>query len=249
MSAIPQPLHRRTNADGQFGDSTLKCCPTFTYPVGTHTVQLRVTDGSGASGTASVVISSNNTPPTVNIQSPSATRQWKVGDAITFAGSASDQQDGNLASGRLSWSLLLHHCPSNCHQHAIQTFEGVSTGAFTAPDHEYPSHLELRLTATDSGGLRTTTGVLLHPQTVTLRFGTSPVKLRLLFNGASVKASFSKTVIVGSRNSIGAPSPQSVGSTQYNFVSWSDGGPQTHDIIASTSGTVYTANYTKAGKR
>jgi PKD repeat protein len=34
------------NADGQFGDSTLKCCPAFTYPVGTHKVQLRVTDKS-----------------------------------------------------------------------------------------------------------------------------------------------------------------------------------------------------------
>jgi hypothetical protein len=237
------------NADGQFGDSTLKCCPAFTYPVGTHKVQLRVTDKSGASSTAAVVISSNNSAPTVNIQSPSATLKWKVGDTITFAGSASDQQDGNLGASRLSWALLLHHCPSNCHQHAIQTFEGVSAGAFTAPDHEYPSHLELRLTATDSGGLRTTTGVLLHPQTVTLRFETSPMKLQLLFNGASVKASFSKTVIVGSRNSVGAPSPQSVGSTQYNFMSWSDGGPQTHDISAGASGTVYTALYTKVWKR
>jgi hypothetical protein len=29
----------------------------------------------------------------------------------------------------------------------------VASGSFTAPDHEYPSYLELRLAATDSGGL------------------------------------------------------------------------------------------------
>ena len=33
----------------------------------------------------------------------------------------------------------------------IQDFSGVASGSFVAPDHEYPSYLELRLTATDSG--------------------------------------------------------------------------------------------------
>jgi hypothetical protein len=35
----------------------------------------------------------------------------------------------------------------------VQTFTGVASGSFGAPDHEYPSYLELELTATDSGGL------------------------------------------------------------------------------------------------
>ena len=51
----------------------------------------------------------------------------------------------------------MQHCPSNCHPHPVQTFAGVAAGSFAAPDHEYPSYLELRLTATDSGGLTTTT--------------------------------------------------------------------------------------------
>ena len=46
----------------------------------------------------------------------------------------------------------MNHCPSNCHTHPIQTFPNVASGSFNAPDHEYPSHLELRLTATDSDG-------------------------------------------------------------------------------------------------
>ena len=56
----------------------------------------------------------------------------------------------------LQWTLVLQHCPSNCHAHPSQTFTGVASGSFAAPDHEYPSYLELRLTATDAGGLTDT---------------------------------------------------------------------------------------------
>jgi hypothetical protein len=37
---------------------------------------------------------------------------------------------------------------------------------FNAPDHEYPSYLELRLTATDAGALTDTKSVRLDPRTV-----------------------------------------------------------------------------------
>ena len=48
--------------------------------------------------------------------------------------------------------MIIHHCPSNCHTHVYQTFDGVAGGSFPAPDHEYPSYLEIQLTATDSCG-------------------------------------------------------------------------------------------------
>ena len=86
--------------------------------------------------------------------------------AIAFSGSASDPQEGSLPPSALTWSVIMHHCPSNCHTHDIQQFVGVASGSFPAPDHEYPSHLELRLTATDGGGLQSTASVLLNPQTV-----------------------------------------------------------------------------------
>jgi hypothetical protein len=50
-------------------------------------------------------------------------------------------------------------------------------------------------------------------------------------------------VIVGSRNSISAPSPQQKGGKAYTFSSWSDGGAQTHDIIAPAAATTYTARF------
>ena len=94
--------------------------------------------------------------------------------------------------------LILQHCPSNCHSHVLQTFSGVAGGSFTAPDHEYPSYLELELTATDSGGLTDTRTVRLDPQTVILTFQTDPEGLKLAVNSASSKAPFTRTVIVGS---------------------------------------------------
>ena len=116
-----------------------------------------------------------DTPPVPTITTPLSTLTWKVGDTINFSGSATDSQDGQLPASALSWVVLIHHCPSNCHLHTYQTFTGVASGSFPAPDHEYPSFLEIQLTATDSLGLTATTSVNIQPQVVNLTFQTVSV--------------------------------------------------------------------------
>jgi hypothetical protein len=49
--------------------------------------------------------------------------------------------------------------------------------------------------------------------------------------------------VVGIRRTLGAVSPQTVGSVTYEFVSWSDGGASTHTISTPTNDTTYTATY------
>jgi PKD repeat protein/glucose/arabinose dehydrogenase len=231
------------DADGAYDDST-SVQPSYTYTTqGTFNASLRVTDPSGASGTATVTITVGNSPPTATINSPLAGTTWQVGDVIAFSGSATDPQDGTLPASALTWELVLHHCPSNCHEHTIQTYTGVASGSFTAPDHEYPSYLELRLTATDSGGLTSQASRRLDPRTVVLTFQTSPGGLRVVANGTGAKNSFSLTVIVGSTNSVSVESPQRKGSQTYVFDSWSDGGAQTHNIVAPATATTYTARF------
>lgn len=231
------------DADGAFDDSTSPQ-PTYTYTVsGTYAASLRVTDSKGSTASDTVVISVGNTAPTATISTPTAGTTWKVGDVISFSGSATDAQDGTLPPSALSWELLMQHCPSNCHTHPIESWPGVASGSFTAPDHEYPSHLELRLTATDSGGMSATQTVRLDPRTVSLTFQTNPGGLSLTVGSSTSKASFTRTVIVGSSNSISAPSPQKKGSKSYQFVSWSDGGTQTHNIIAPATSQTYTARF------
>ena len=177
------------------------------------------------------------------IDTPTAGTTWKVGDVINFSGHATDAQSGTLGASALTWSLVLQHCPSStCHEHPLQTFSGTASGSFVAPDHEYPSHLELRLTATDPGGLSNTTTRRLDPQTVDLTFGSSPAGLTLAVGSTSQPTPFTRTAIVGSTLSVSAPSPQAIGGTVYEFVSWSDGGAQTHNLVANASGS-YVATY------
>jgi PKD repeat protein len=204
------------DGDGAYDDSTSPT-PTYTYTVaGTYTASLEVKDNRGASSIASVTINVGNTPPTATIISPAAGTTWKVGDVIQFAGGATDAQDGPLPASALSWRLILHHCSSTCHEHELQTFNGAG-GSFTTPDHEYPSHLELRLTATDSGGLTDIKSVQLDPKTVSLTLSSSPTGFSLALNGALLPAPFSRTVIQGSRNTISAPSPETKAKKSWRF--------------------------------
>jgi PKD repeat protein len=230
------------DGDGQYDDSAA-VAPSHTYTSqGVYTASLRVTDNHAGASTAAVTITVGNTAPTATITSPGPGTTWKVGDLIQFAGGATDAQDGPLPPSALSWTLIQHHCPSNCHTHTVQSFDGVAGGSFTTPDHEYPSYLELRLTATDSGGLTDTRSIQLDPRTVTLTLNTSPSGFALVLNGSQAAAPFTKTVIQGSRNSISAPTPQTKAKKTWLFKAWSDGGAQTHDVIAN-SATTYTATY------
>jgi glucose/arabinose dehydrogenase len=230
------------DGDGAYQDST---SPTTTYTYvdpGTFTARLQVTDAEGASDTAPVTISVGNTPPTPVLDLPTPGRTWQVGDEIAFSGRADDAQDGELAPSSLSWSLILHHCPSTCHAHPVQTFEGTASGSFVGPDHEYPSHLELRLTAIDSHGLSAATSVQLDPQTVTVELHSDPPGLELVVGATSQPAPFTHTAIKGSALSLSAPSPQTLGSEYYRFQSWSDSGAESHNVVVGDS-TIFTAVY------
>ncbi|MFB4281840.1 LamG-like jellyroll fold domain-containing protein [Nonomuraea sp. MTCD27] len=231
------------DGDGELDDST-SATPSFTYTQpGSPVVRLRVIDDRGGQGDATVTINVANTAPTAAVNAPTAATTWAVGQSIAFSGSGSDAQDGAVPGVRMRWALVLHHCPSTCHEHEITTFTGAS-GSFQAPDHDYPAHLELRLTVTDAHGLTDTESVLLQPRTVNLTFASSPSGLRLGFNSEQVATPFTRTVIVGSGNSVSAPSPQSSGGQSYAFASWSDGGAASHQVVAPATGTTYTAAYT-----
>ena len=231
--------------DGAFDDAAGATASWSYQQPGTYTPELRVTDNLGASDTDAVTITAGNSPPTATIASPSSSLRWKVGDTASFSGGATDAQSGTLPTSALSWSLILNHCDSggNCHQHPVQSWPQVASGSFSAPDHEYPSYLELTLTATDPGGLTDTDTVRLDPQTVNLSFSTSPSGLQLTVGSAAQATPFTRTVIVGSRNSVSAPSPQTLNGRSYGFQRWSDNGGQAHDIIAPATAATYTATY------
>ncbi len=232
--------------DGQLDDST-DPQPSFAYTnAGLYTVTLEVTDSTGLKDTDTILISAGNTAPTAVIDQPSTSLTWIVDDLITFSGHADDPDEpgGTLPASQLDWDIVLYHCPGGCHTHFITSFAGTFTESFNAPDHEYPSYLEVKLTATDPvTGLQGTDSVLLFPETVDVTLASSPPGLNLTINGTTDEAPFTTSVIVGSNNSISANSPQTVGQTTYQFNSWSDGGSQNRNIIAGSQNETFTAEY------
>jgi PKD repeat protein len=233
------------DGDGTFGDST-SATPSFIYQqIGTYHPSVRVSDDNGSTTRSSLLtISAGNAPPVPVIDSPSSSFTWAVGDTIAFSGHADDAQDGTEPASRLNWSLIVHHCPSNCHTHNIQTFSGVAGNSFAAPDHDYPSFLELKLTATDANGLAASTSIELDPKTVDLTVSSKLAGLQLSIGTFSSTAPFTRTVIVNSANSISA-SDQTLNGRTYLFSTWSDGGAKAHVINAPAVATQYTATFTR----
>ena len=87
----------RSNLDGQIG---LGGSFSKTLTAGSHTITATVTDSTGhtTSATRTVTVTSGNTAPMVSISSPVGGTTFASGASITFTGSASDTQDGNLTS-------------------------------------------------------------------------------------------------------------------------------------------------------
>jgi hypothetical protein len=124
----------------------------------------------------------------------------------------------------------------------VQTITGVASGSFSAPNHDYPSSLEIQLTATDSGGMTGTASVNLNPKTVNLTFQSNPTGLQLTAGPTTARAPFTITAIQNATIQLIA-SNQKYRGKNYMFVSWSVAGAQTHSIRAPATPTTYTATY------
>jgi hypothetical protein len=137
-----------SSVDGQIG--TGGSFVNGALAVGNHTITLRATDTSGASGTASVSVTvtqapPRNDPPNASISSPDDGAEFEEGDAVSFAGAATDPEDGPLTGSALGWESSL---------------DGVIGGgaSVSRDDLSIGSHV-IRLVATDSGGKSDTASV------------------------------------------------------------------------------------------
>ncbi|MDA0168685.1 choice-of-anchor D domain-containing protein [Solirubrobacter taibaiensis] len=233
------------DGDGTFDDST-GVAPTFTYTEpGRHIAKLRVTDNGGLTDTMSVMITAGELPRPV-ITSPTTTYTWATNDEIAFSGEAVDAAGNAIPASGLSWQLNIRHCSrfqeGSCHTHTAQNTAGVATGTFTAPDHDWPSYLELVLTATDSHGLTATKTVNIHPRTVDLTFTSTPSGAELNYGSYTLTTPATMTVIEGSQSTLTAGTPQAIDGHDVDFASWNDGSDRTRSI-SPTQDTEYHANF------
>jgi PKD repeat protein len=220
-----------------------------TYPdIATYTARLRVTDTLGVYAETTMTIHTNGFPPTAVIDSPGTQLTWAVGDQISFSGHATDPESGALPASALTWELRMQHCATvnQCHTHIIQTFPGVAGGTFTAPDHDYPSYLELALTATDPEGQTSTVVRRLDPKTITIAVDSRPSGITVTVGSYTGATPFSLQVIQGSSRTFSAPLQPTLGPNKYGFLSWSDRGAPTHVVVLSQPRS-YAANYFRCG--
>jgi MYXO-CTERM domain-containing protein len=129
----------------------------------------------------------------------------------------------------------------------VQSWNGIAGASFTAPDHEFPSHIELVLVATDASGIRRSTSVRLDPETVFVTLQSQPPGLDLALGVDGQPAPFGREMIFGGSTSLGAAPLQAVGPQSYAFVSWSNGQAATHDLGPLTTNQNLVATYRPAG--
>jgi PKD repeat protein len=228
-----------------FGDGTSNSSdanPVHVYNTnGSYTASLTVRDPDAMTNTKSMVITvTPNTPPVPSISAPLSSVTYRVGDIISFSGSATDEQDGAVPASALSWQVITHHCPGGvCHSHFFYSVNGVSTGSFRADDHGDDSHFEIVLTARDSTGLTAKSSVKLQPRTVAVTFTTAPAGMTLNYNGTPITTPWTRSIIIGGVRTIAAPATQG----SRTFSSWSDRGAASHTVKVGSANSTYTAYY------
>jgi glucose/arabinose dehydrogenase len=200
-------------------------------------VAVRVSDGAFDS-VARVTLYPGDEPPKPLIELPKPNLEWKVGQKITLIGSAKDFEEKPLTGLSLYWSTRIAHCPNgpeNCHKHPLQVFAGLKEASFLAPEHDYPSYIEITLRATDKRGLAASETIQIDPRTVELAMQSNPPGISLTAGLEVEPAPFALTAIEGSNVPVSAPQTATVGGIAYTFQGWSDGGARSHTVLASSS--------------
>jgi glucose/arabinose dehydrogenase len=229
-----------------FGDGGVSTSanPSHTYAAeGTYTARLAVSDGVNTTFAAPMQITVGR-PPTPTITAPANGSTFQAGQLISLSGSATDPRDGTLSGSSLTWTVVFHH---ETHEHpGPGPFTG-STASFTTPTsgHDFTGNTsyEIVLTATNSAGLSSSTSVTILPSKVNVTYTSSPPGLSVVVDSLAHTTPYTFDSLVGFQHTLDAPSPQSLGTGNYTFSSWSDGGARTHVVTVPGADQTLTANF------
>jgi glucose/arabinose dehydrogenase/uncharacterized membrane protein YgcG len=217
-------------------------------------VAVRVKDADGSTSLARVTVYPGDKPPTVTITSPLATEKWSVGDTIDLNAKALDVKGAEINSPLpYYWVTRMAHCPdpahpNACHVHPLQTFAGIKHAEFTAPQHEYPSYIQIVLRVSDKRGLSGTASLNLQPQTVDVSLQSVPAGVPLLAGSTETATPFSAPAIEGSEIQLSAPATYESNGIEYEFEEWSDGGAISHSVLIAGGAPEYKAFYKEVPK-
>lgn len=219
---------------------------TYTSP-GIYKAKLTVNDGKSSSVSDPLTIAVGQSYPVASIDTPTENSKYNAGNTINYSGSASDVEDGNLPDSAFSWTVLFHH---GTHPHPYLLNQVGKSGSFVISDTneaDPDTFYEIQLTVTDLSGLKTTISRNIQPNKINLTLNSDPVGLTLNFDGFPVVTPFVTEAVVGFKRFIDAPSPQNFNGSSYQFLDWSDGGVQTHQIVTPSQDATISARYQNVG--
>lgn len=202
-----------------------------------RTIAVRVEDGEELTSVARVTVYPGDKPPVPTITGPAPAFKWAVGDEIKLDASALDA-DGSPITTPLPyyWVTRLAHCPNPanptaCHVHPLQTFSGIRRPTFIAPQHDYPSYIEVVLRVSDDRGLSGATSMEIHPRTASVSVTSDPPGIPLTAGSTEAASPFATPAIEGSEIQLSAPPTAELDGRTYTWQGWSDGGPASHSIL------------------
>lgn len=224
-----------------------------------------VTDANGratTSSAATLTVTANRAPSaTINISAGLRNAKFDAGKLISFGGSATDPEQGTLASGAFTWQVdyltsikggdadgdglpgITRPFVQPFGNTKSGSFLPATTGPYTLTDVAYV----VTLRVADSGGLSDVERFVINPNTVNLTLATNRSGLRVTVDGQPFTSPRTFGSVVGFRRPIGvSATTQTLGGTSYAFSSWSDGGAATHTVTTPATSTTYTATFRSA---
>ncbi len=191
-----------------------------------------------ATSNAATLTVVNGKRPQATIDLPTEGTRYRGGDTISYRGTATDPDDGTLPENAFTWWVVFHHAD---HTHPFilppepPATSGTRSGAFVIPrtgetdaDVWYRIYLKVR----DQDGLEYITYRDVRPRTILLTVATTPPGLQVVLDSETVTAPISRLSVVGIERTLGAPSPQRLGTQVYSYSHWLHGGSATQTIIA-----------------
>ena len=227
-----------------FGDGTTstQASPSKTYTEpGRYSITLTVSDGTLQAQAPPLTVQVG-TPPEITIAAPLEDALYSAGETISYSASAVDGDGNTLGASAFTTDVVFHH---QTHTHPfLGPLEETRSGELTIPqdgENSAETWYVIQFTVEDADGLISKKSVKIVPRTVTLNFQTDPPGKDLFIDSQPVTTPYSVDRVVGFKTEVNVPAIQLVGSTYYQFDSWSDGGTQRHFITTPATGTSYTA--------
>ena len=210
-----------------FGDgrTSTEVNPVLSYPaLGQFQVTLRVTDPSGQSSQAYVILNIGK-KPRVTMITPTTANKFIVGQKLRLNATAVDGNNVTIPPSRMVWEVRIRHAT---HYHPfLDKIAGNDFDLFPAPgpeelDAALNSYLVVSVTATDTAGVSTTVTRKVYPQMVNIDLDTNPSGLKIVADYTTLTT----PVTISSWQNHALRLTANTQNTKV-FSSWSIGGPST----------------------